>query len=56
MNINLSCSSLLFFNKLTILESATLFSQERRTRSRKPQKKVGVTTVSVTVQFIRPDF
>ena len=56
MNINLSCSRLLFFNKLTILESATLFSQERRTRSRKPLKKVGVTTVSVTVQFIRPDF
>lgn len=39
MNINLSCSSLLFFNKLTILESSTLFSQERRTRSRKPLKK-----------------
>lgn len=39
MNINLSCSRLLFFNKLTILESSTLFSQERRTRSRKPLKK-----------------
>lgn len=26
MNINLSCSRLSFFNKLTILESATLFS------------------------------
>ena len=38
MNINLSCSRLLFFNKLSILESATLFSQERRTRSRKPLK------------------
>ena len=30
MNINLSCSRLSFFNKLTILESATLFSQERQ--------------------------
>lgn len=39
MNINLSCSRLLFFNKLTILGSATLFSQERRTRSRKLLKK-----------------
>lgn len=39
MNVNLSCSRLSFFNKLTILESATLFSLERRTRSRKPLKK-----------------